>query len=612
MHRSLRALFSLRPRALTLIVFVVAAATIALANLSFDEPAIGDEGVPSPAIAHRSYGWPIIWHRIVLLDHGGMAGGNSTVGWYYSVPRLAANLVLWLILLTASSGACEWLMRRYRPGLRWSLRTLLVFVALVAGLCAWYAKARDRAALQDEIIGAKHHHVFVERWGPKWLDLFGMDRYRRRVVDAEIYVFRESNVEELLPLARLPDLRSLSLSAPFSELPPPAAEALGEMRQLRTLWIDLAHLTPRLPAALGELRELRSLTIQLGRVNANGIASDGLVAGDDAARLVDESLAAIGQMTHLEKLSLLNLPMRGESLTRLSHLKNLKALEFLSWDGDWNGPERHEPKPEDCLRAIATLTQLEWLTVKAGRQRVPNESLAHLAGLTELKTLRLALATDDAHMLSYLPPLPRLEALDLTHSPVDDDDLRHLSVLRRLRSLSFDDSLGSAPSLCTCAGLAELAAAESLEELRLEEVSPEQVLALRAIKRLKRLHIGGCPMGAVGNLGQELTLDDGETIYLFEDGLEEFRRALAALRESNPGIIVDSDQMTMVDRTWDAYSAEPGAVGDPERPSSWLPGGDTTWMAPLELAKFKKAGGRASFSGATWPGEGDRLITVDF
>ena len=142
-----RAFLRFRPRILTLIVFFLAVAVITLANLSYDEP------VAASTIPYRSYGWPLIWHRVVLSGHW-MTGNLRVVGWYSSLPRLAANVAMWLALLAALATGCEWLLRRYRPRPRWSLRTLLAFVALVAAVCGWYAHARNRAAIQDPLVPA--------------------------------------------------------------------------------------------------------------------------------------------------------------------------------------------------------------------------------------------------------------------------------------------------------------------------------------------------------------------------------------------------------------------------------------------------------------------------
>lgn len=189
MHPTLRALSQCRPRVLTLVALVLVAASIVLSNLSCDRRSSGH-------FYCQSYGWPLIWHRYVLLGFG-----HATIGWYYSAGRLAANLAMWLLALATTGGACEWLLRRYRPRLRWSLRTMLAAVALLAVLCAWFVNARERARLQDPLIAAMPGgwtgpQAGVERWGPIWLDLFGADRFCRHIVCASLSATGDEGADE--------------------------------------------------------------------------------------------------------------------------------------------------------------------------------------------------------------------------------------------------------------------------------------------------------------------------------------------------------------------------------------------------------------------------------
>ncbi len=53
---------------------------------------------------------------------------------------------------------------------------MLVAVALVAVLLAWFAAARNRADLQDQLVTTLEErggHIYAQRWGPHWLDLVG-------------------------------------------------------------------------------------------------------------------------------------------------------------------------------------------------------------------------------------------------------------------------------------------------------------------------------------------------------------------------------------------------------------------------------------------------------
>src|SRR6185437_11404972 len=137
MRRLFSAISRHRPRALTLLVLLTVIVLIVLANLSFDQFMDYRAGFGA-----KSCGWPLIWHRYVFVLWGG-----RTVGWYYSAPRLAGDIVIWLALMSASCGACEWLLRRYGSRPRWSLRTMLVAISIIGVLCAWFAAARNRADL---------------------------------------------------------------------------------------------------------------------------------------------------------------------------------------------------------------------------------------------------------------------------------------------------------------------------------------------------------------------------------------------------------------------------------------------------------------------------------
>lgn len=611
-----RAFFRYRPRILTLIVFLVAAAVIVLANLSYDLAKPLERGMVNVSVPCRSYGWPLIWHRIVL-DGQLMMGSQSAIGWYYSLPRLAVNLVVWLFLLAALAGTCEWLLRRYRPKPRWSLRTLLAFTALVAVLCGWYARARNRAAIQDPLISLRGGYgvplVYVDRWGPKWLDVLGMERLRRRIVLASNWSLdsqQPAAEQQFLQLARAPELRHLT-QFHVDELTPTLAKALGSMRQLQTLEISTERLAPNLPAALSELTQLRTLSITWGRWGVQPEA-----AGDNEVRLIDECLAAIGNMTRLETLHLSGLPLHGRGLACLAGLKELKSLEVSFWNKDWKGSRLDEPVVEDCLRAIVALTQLEWLRLENLRLR--NEGLVCLANLANLKTLCLSrLNTDHPPTLSHLPALPRLEALGVDALEIQDADLRRLAALPRLKSLSLGPCLFShfshGHALLTPAGLAVLGSLDSLEQVQLgyDVKSPEEINALGTIRHLKRLHVSGSTFALYIAATQEPALKGASELH--PDEFERIRQAFGALRQSKPGLIIDNDSIATLLKPTSDVGLSYYVDAFPERPTTWLPGGDLTWMTPQELAAFEQSAGRASFYGATYPGgPGEEPIIVEF
>ncbi|HEV7226036.1 MAG TPA: hypothetical protein VGN42_25240 [Pirellulales bacterium] len=409
---------------MTLIVVIVIAALIVLANLSdelrprdaeaahgiagFDaakEPDV-DRDLKVFGMWNLSYGWPLTWRQYVL---GFSPGPSGVVGRCYSATRLAANLVTWFAMLAAAGLACEWLLRRHRPRLRWSLRTMLAAVGLAAALCGWFAAARNRANLQEPIIAEGRSEIWVDRWGPQWLELIEADHLCRRLVGADLspavdgmYVSADQDVEDLLKrLTRLPELRYL--------------------------FIEVECLTPGMVRALGELRNLRILSIKES-------------GADDGAASSQECLAAVGQMTDLEHLHLEGVTIASESLARLAGLTNLKSLSL------YDIPHDVEQRDFDSLP---------------------------------------------------LTPLPAL------------------------------------------LGLEALANLESLEELAFSGnmVSPAGLESLLALKRLKKLYLG--PNDGLPDPTIALMLDDDDTVPELEFDLKGCRQALAALRQSNPGIVIE-------------------------------------------------------------------------
>lgn len=275
-----------RPRVLTLIVLLMVSAPMVLANLSFNFSPRKDG-----YLGKASYGWPLIWYW-----HVNRATAFSWErAWDYSARGLAANLLLWILMLAAIGLTCEWVFRRCRPRLSFSLRTMLVGVALLTVLCAWYAAARKRAVEQDAVSTLlKESGVYYERWGPKWLDLVGADRFRRRIIG--VRVDQEAMNDELFErLGQLPGLRFLDVDPYLYDTP--------------------FVFTPGMAAALGEMRQLRMLS-----VNCLGDDSDKSFAA------MDECFAAIGKLTQLERLRLSMWKKDTDDLGFLADLANLKTF----------------------------------------------------------------------------------------------------------------------------------------------------------------------------------------------------------------------------------------------------------------------------------------------
>lgn len=453
MRSSWKALSRCRPRVLTLVVLIVVGAVLVLANLSDEvgmrfgsrppmHPARGNAAdlsfdVREPLAEDRShfagwnvsYGWPLLWRQYVFI------GGYAAVvqGECRSTNRFAANLAMWLIMLAAPAAICEWLMRRYRPRLRWSLRTMLIAIGLAAACCGSFVTARDRAAIEDPLIA--DGRVWVESWGPHWLELLGADRLCRSVVGAELVQAHvgDERVEDLL-------------------------KRLAPLRDVQYVFVTVRRLTPGMVGAVRDMRRLRALDIDIY------LGMFGLDDADPVPGMADALGAALADKRQLRALS-------------------------INLDGLLTGREAEAP-PNGLQTAIGTLAQLEALSVTHSAV----DRLDYLAGLTRLKSLTLDMDCSGGDgpasgppLLSRLPTLPLLETIDLRHSDVNDGDLRYLDRFPRLRSLNLTGLALSG------AGLADLASLKSLEELAInsDALSTAGVESLLALKRIRTLHVRG-------------------------------------------------------------------------------------------------------------------------
>lgn len=284
---------------------------------------------------------------------------------------------------------------------------MLTAVGLAAALCAWCKALRDRANVQDPIIAeygvlGQGVRFFLDRWGPKWLDLVGADRFRRRVAGVDLTpgflgggATDDADEELLKRLGRLPDLSYLVVRE--SNLTPDTAAVLGEMRQLRMLSIEFtsadevtAHASL---ASVGKLTRLERLCLEGLDIRGEHLAClRGLthlksltLACDDDVETTHESLVALGELIQIERLCLRGWDLSSDDLACLAALTNLKALTLERFYDHFE--VMTHGKTHEWLAALGALTQLERLCLDGFYYR--SDDLACLAGLRNLRALGL-------------------------------------------------------------------------------------------------------------------------------------------------------------------------------------------------------------------------------
>ncbi len=133
----------------------------------------------------------------------------------------------------------------------------------------------------------------------------------------------------------------------------------------------------------------------------------------------DEDLIHIGKMVGLEELDLSEHRITDKGMVHLAGLKNLKLLRLPVWEG-----------------SIAKIT---------------DTGLGHLTGLRKLKSLFLGNTLITAAGIETLEQFPSLEHLDITGTSMKDADqldFRKIRGLKRLVAYEFDERKILLPDGC--------------------------------------------------------------------------------------------------------------------------------------------------------------------
>jgi hypothetical protein len=207
------------------------------------------------------------------------------------------------------------------------------------------------------------------------------------------------------------------------------------------------------------------------------------------------------------------------------------------------------------LAHLDKLSKLQTLELVGRRQELTTKGLVHLKHLKDLRSLTLTYLINDGG-LAYLKNFPQLRSLSLAYMDVSDEDLRHVSGLSELETLSlYADSrvtdagmrylgglrhlrvcvLGCSPghrNQITDAGLSYLAGLRKLETLSVSQtlITDAGLTQLNKLTSLKRLGLSGSQVTDQGlaHLGARKTLQE-VVLYgtrVTENGAASLQRAL--------------------------------------------------------------------------------------
>jgi serine/threonine protein kinase/Leucine-rich repeat (LRR) protein len=378
----------------------------------------------------------------------------------------------------------------------------------------------------------------------------------------------------LVKLHELGSLESLNLSQ--TDVTDACLAQLAGCKSLRSLTLSDTRISADGLAALARLPALRQLYLARTAIGAEGVRRASSLAGLthlslQGVELADAHVALLKRLDQLQWLDLSHTPLTDAALTHLRELARLESLivkgtnlsdeaveqlaaEFgpahvvgnppdpqrlaARWiiehrgtvvlstgqiskkEGVPAGPCRIESvslasleslHPDDVIQHLAACTALHTLDLR--RVRLSEEDLRVLSGLKELKTLSLAEMSVGDGALVHLAPLEKLESLDLSRTHVTGSGLGYLSGARGLKHLQ----LSYAP--VQSGNLNALAAFTKLETLELSANSSAQSLtdeALAALEHLPSLKVLGLRSAKItdGGLDRVAKLSELEVLDL--------------------------------------------------------------------------------------------------
>jgi hypothetical protein len=191
--------------------------------------------------------------------------------------------------------------------------------------------------------------------------------------------------------------------------------------------------------------------------------------------ITDDDIAALRSLPKLRRVSVCGSNTTNATIRQMSRLSMLREASI------YNGKIA-----DGGLRPLASLKNLEKLSISLPPDTGSDAGIASLGELTALRELRLHVKAIDDEELSFLLKLTKLRSLDLYAGGVTDAGLSHLRELVVLEHLEL-----RCPQI-TGRGLSNLAHLKSLKSLALGgKVDDAALEGLQALTKLESLDLLG-------------------------------------------------------------------------------------------------------------------------
>ena len=257
----------------------------------------------------------------------------------------------------------------------------------------------------------------------------------------------------------------------------------------------------------------------------------------------DAVLVQVGRLNHLERLGLSN--NRGVTDAGLAHLKGLTRLRSLDLMGtSVKGPGLAQ------LHALRRLESLDLQTLP-----LSDADLAPLADLTALKRLLITASITDAGMV-HLKPLTNLEFLALRMVPISTAGLAPLAGMTQLKTLILTETrIDSLVPIKDLTSLVDLRlVGTSIDDRGLAPVEGFRSLTSLTLSRTRVTDQGLIHLRGLSKL-TELQL---ARTAVTEDGLKAILASLSALRSlALRGTTIAPEELSDLKRTFPSVSILP-------------------------------------------------------
>lgn len=294
-------------------------------------------------------------------------------------------------------------LKFYWPSVRFSIRTLLLFILLFALIVAglkWHVQVQIAAVEREKqavnaIQAAGGVFQFADEAKPIlsktpiWLrKYFTTETYSpARVVHFNRHESKESVDDTLLQLKE-------------------HLEALTEPEQIN---LTNSNLTDRGLKQLAGMQRLREITMA-------------------RTQITDAGLAHLASLTELEFLELEGTRITGTGLFHLRNLKKMKGLEL-----------NEIPLTDHDLSNLREMTNLDYLSLS--QTSVTDVGMEYLMNFKKLKHLSLRNNSISNEAVSKVSALTKLKVLSLSKTNINNDAINDILKLKNLMELNIDDTL---------------------------------------------------------------------------------------------------------------------------------------------------------------------------